>query len=179
MGHTSRIIILICALRPLCSNAHREETTQLALSQRHLQLLMHFGGGLLGLMAVRLLLLALNTVSPSLNGQVKIYSDCLGTLSQVAELLSYQIPSRCRHSDILKTILVNCGGLSFHCEDIHIETHQDNHTQWEGLTQAAQLNAACNARAKVMHHSQDVTNHPHSRRHSPLNQYACLLMAGR
>ncbi len=59
-----------------------------------------FGGELLGLMAVHLLLLKVNTVSPGLNGWVKIYSDCLGALGQVAELPPYQIPSRCQHSDI-------------------------------------------------------------------------------
>ncbi len=39
-----------------------------------------FWGELLGLMVVHLLLLAVNTVSPGLNGWVKIYSDCLGAL---------------------------------------------------------------------------------------------------
>ena len=72
-----------------------------------------FQGELLGLMAVHLLLLAVNTVSPGLTGQVRVYSDCLGALSRVAELPPYQVPSRCRHSDILKIILVNCGRLTF------------------------------------------------------------------
>jgi hypothetical protein len=57
---------------------------------------------LLGLMAVHLLLLAVNTISSGLNGQVKIYSDCLGALGRVAELPPYQIPSCCWHSDIFK-----------------------------------------------------------------------------
>jgi hypothetical protein len=82
-----------------------------------------FWGDLLGLMAVHQLLLAVNTLSPGLNGRVKMYSDCLGALGRVAELPPYQIPSRCWHSDILKTILVNCGGLSFHLEYIHLEAH--------------------------------------------------------
>jgi hypothetical protein len=72
-----------------------------------------FRGELLGLWAVHFLLLVVNTVSPGLTGRVRVYSDCLGALSQVAELPSYRVPSRCRHSDILKTILVNCGGLTF------------------------------------------------------------------
>jgi hypothetical protein len=46
-----------------------------------------FWGELLGLMAVHLLLLTLNTISPGLNGWVKIYSNCLGALGCVAELL--------------------------------------------------------------------------------------------
>jgi hypothetical protein len=39
-----------------------------------------FRGELLNLMAIHLLLLAVNTVSPGLPGRVKIYSDCLGAL---------------------------------------------------------------------------------------------------
>ncbi len=57
-------------------------------------------------------------------------------------------------------ILVNYGGLSFHQEYIHIKAHQDNGTRWEDLTQAAQLNTACNAGAKGMLCSQDITNLP-------------------
>jgi hypothetical protein len=40
-----------------------------------------FCGELLGLMAVHLLLLAMNTVSPGLTGLVRVYSDCLCALS--------------------------------------------------------------------------------------------------
>ena len=40
----------------------------------------------MGLMAIHLLLLAVNTVSPGLGSRVKIYSDCLGALSHVVEL---------------------------------------------------------------------------------------------
>ncbi len=39
---------------------------------------------LLGLMAMHLLLLAVNTVSPGLTGWVQVYSDCLGALSPVS-----------------------------------------------------------------------------------------------
>jgi hypothetical protein len=101
-------------------------------------------------MAVHLLLLAVNTVLPGLSGRVKIYSNCLGALGCVAELPPYRVPTQCRHSDILKIILVNCGGLSFHWEYGHVEAHQEDRTQWEDLSQVAQLNAACNAGAKVM-----------------------------
>ncbi len=109
-----------------------------------------YWGELLGLMAVHLLLLAVNTVSPGLSGCVKIYSDCLGALGRVAKLPPDRIPTQCRHSDILKTVLVNCGGLSFHQEYCHVEAHQDNCTRWEDLFRAAQLNAACDAGAKAM-----------------------------
>ena len=89
---------------------------------------------LLGLMAVHLLLLAADTVSPSLSGGATIYSDCLGALGCVAKLPPYRIPSQCRHLDILKTILVNCASLSFQQEYHHVAAHQDDHTWWEDLT---------------------------------------------
>ena len=65
-------------------------------------------GELLGLMAVQLLFLAVETVSPRLSGSATIYSDCIGAMGRIANLPPYRIPSRCRHSDILKTIMVNC-----------------------------------------------------------------------
>ncbi len=86
---------------------------------------------LLGLMAVHLLLLAVKTVSPSLRGCATIYSDCLAALGRVANLPPYRIPTRCRHLDILKTIMVNCASLSFRREYNHVAAHQDKHTQWE------------------------------------------------
>jgi hypothetical protein len=51
-----------------------------------------YWGELLGLMAVHLLLLAVNTMSPGLSGRVKIYSNCLGDLGRVAELPPYHVP---------------------------------------------------------------------------------------
>jgi len=41
-----------------------------------------------------------------------------------------------------------------------VAAHQDNHTRWEDLTQAAQLNLACDAGAKAILCFQDVTNLP-------------------
>jgi hypothetical protein len=87
-----------------------------------------YQGELLGLMAVHLLLLVVNTVSPGLSSWVKIYSDCLGALGRMAKLPPYHVPTQCQHSDILKTILVNCGGLSFHREYCHVKAHQDDCT---------------------------------------------------
>jgi hypothetical protein len=85
-------------------------------------------------MAVHLLLLAVDTVSPGLSRSAKIYSNCLGALGHVAKLPPYCIPSRCRYLDILKTIMVNCANLSFQREYHHVAAHQDNHTWWEDLT---------------------------------------------
>jgi hypothetical protein len=119
-----------------------------------------FQGELLGLMAVHLLLLSVNTVSPGITGLVQVYSDCLGALLLVAELSPCQIPSRCRHSHILKTILMNCGGLTFTRKYCHVEAHQDDKVKWEELSHAAQLNAACNAGTKAMIQKQDITDLP-------------------
>ncbi len=38
--------------------------------------------------------------------------------------------------------------------------HQDDHTWWENLTRVAQLNLACDAGAKEIIYSVDVTNPP-------------------
>ncbi len=119
-----------------------------------------YRGELLGLMAVHLLLLAVNTVLPGLSGSATIYSDCLGALGRMAKLPPYRIPSRCRHSDILKTIMVNCASLSFQREYHHVAAHQDDHTRWEDLIRVAQLNSACDAGAKAILCSQDVINLP-------------------
>jgi hypothetical protein len=72
-----------------------------------------YQGELFGLMAIHLLLLSMNKIYPTLKGSVEILSDCLGALNRVSYLPPYRIPSRCRHSDILKNILVNCRDLSF------------------------------------------------------------------
>jgi hypothetical protein len=119
-----------------------------------------FQGELLGLMAIHLLLLAVNTVSPELAGRVKIYSDCLGSLGRIADLPPYRIPTRCIHSNVLKTILVTRGGLSFHREYIYVKAYQDDLKQWEDLLREAQLNAACDAGAKAMLRLQDITDLP-------------------
>jgi hypothetical protein len=111
-------------------------------------------------MAVHLLLLAMNTVSPGLTGLVRVYSDCLGALSLIAELPPYRVPSCCRHSNILKTILVNCRGLTFNRKNYHVKAHQDDKMKWEQLSCEAQLNAACDAGAKAMIRRQDITDLP-------------------
>ena len=94
-----------------------------------------YHGELLGLMAVHLLFLAIETASPGLSGNVAIYSNCVGAMGRVAKLPPYHIPSQW-HSDILKTIMVNCASLSFHREYSHVLAHQDDHTRWEDLTRA-------------------------------------------
>jgi hypothetical protein len=70
-------------------------------------------GDLIGLVQVHLILLAVQCTAPALKGKTVIYSDCLGALGQVSLLPPGRIPKRCRHSDILKNILVNCGDFMF------------------------------------------------------------------
>ncbi len=72
-----------------------------------------YRGELLGLMATHLIILNVNKMNPKLSRSMEIVSDCLGALKRVTYLPPYRIPSRCCHSDIIKTILVHCHGLTF------------------------------------------------------------------
>jgi hypothetical protein len=72
-----------------------------------------YRGELLGLMAIHLILLSANKIHGALVGSAEVISNCLGALRRVTELPPYRIPSRCKHSDILKNILVICRALSF------------------------------------------------------------------
>jgi hypothetical protein len=108
-----------------------------------------YRGELLGLMAVHLILLSVNKIRPQLSGSVEIISDCLGALKRVSYLPPYWIPSRCRHSNILKTILVYCHGLTFTIYYLHVKAHQDDKDLFSKLSRKAQLNCICNHAAKV------------------------------
>jgi hypothetical protein len=108
-----------------------------------------YRGELLGLMAIHLILLSVNTISPQLLGSVEVMSDCLGALKRVTYLPPYQIPSRCRHFDILKTILVHCRGLTFTTYYSHVKAHQDDKDSFSKLSRNAQLNCICDQAAKV------------------------------
>ena len=93
-----------------------------------------YRGELLGIMTVHLILLGINTLHTGLGGGIRIYSDCKGALDKVHQLPPRRIPSQCKHSDILKTILVNCSSLTFSIEYEHIEAHQDDHTDFSRLS---------------------------------------------
>ncbi len=107
-----------------------------------------YQGELLGLMAIHLILLSVNKLNSQLSGSVEIVSDCLGALKRVTFLPSHRIPSQCRHSDILKTILVHCRGLSFRIYYLHIKAHQDDNASFDKLSRKAQLNCICDHAAK-------------------------------
>jgi len=70
-----------------------------------------YRGELLGLLAIHLILLSVNKVNPDLPGSVHIYSDCLGALDKVKNLPPHRIPSKCRHSDVLKNIMIHCSDI--------------------------------------------------------------------
>jgi hypothetical protein len=107
-----------------------------------------YRGNLLGLMAIHLIQLSINKIHRNLSGSVEIVFDCLGALNRVTYLPPYRIPSRCRHSDILKNILVHCRDLTFTTYYLHIKAHQDNNVSFNKLSQKAQLNCICDHAAK-------------------------------
>lgn len=103
----------------------------------------------MGLMAVHLILLAVNKFEPELDGMAKmIYSNCLGALKRVVELPPQPIPTHCYHSNVLKNILINWRSLSFSRCYSHVSTHQDNQVERASLSKEVQLNCACDAGAK-------------------------------
>ncbi len=108
-----------------------------------------YRGELLGPMAIHLKLLSIYTISPQLLGSVEVVSDCLSTLKKVTYLPLYRIPSRCHHTDILKTILVHCRGLTFTTYYSHVKAHQDDKDLFSKLSRKAQLNCICDHAAKV------------------------------
>ena len=55
--------------------------------------------------------------------------------------------------------------------------HQDDHIQWENLTRVAQLNSGCDAGAKAILRSQDVTNPP-LQKYFPLEPI-CMFVEGK
>jgi hypothetical protein len=108
-----------------------------------------YRGELLGLLAIHLILLSINKVHPQLSGSIEVVSDYLGALKRTAHLPLYRIPTRCRHSDILKTIPVHCHNLSLTLHYLHAKAHQDNNTVFAKLSRKSQLNCICNHAAKV------------------------------
>jgi hypothetical protein len=118
-------------------------------------------GELIGLMAIHLILLAINKVNPGLKGFVHIYSDCLGTLEKVKNLPPSRIPSSLAHSNVLKIILVNCSNLSFDQFYLHVLVHQDEKEDYQDLSRPSQLNVNMDFNAKQALLDLQPTNLPH------------------
>lgn len=107
-----------------------------------------YRGELLGLMQVHLIPLAVQWMAPDLSGNVVIYSDCLGALGRVSSLPLGRIPTRCKHSNILKSILVNCSDFTFEREFKHVKAHQDDGAHYDEQERPAQLNCAADKGVK-------------------------------
>ena len=65
------------------------------------------------LVAMHLILHSINKTAQDLTGSVHIYSDCLRALNKVQNLPPHRIPLKCRHSDVLKNIMIHCSSVSF------------------------------------------------------------------
>ncbi len=109
-----------------------------------------YRGELVDLMALHLLLLAVNETHPLLQGSVHIYSDCLGAPEKVKNLPPSRILANWAHSDILKNILVNCQKLSFDRLYSHVKAHQHNASNYASLLRPSQLNCTMDYHAKAV-----------------------------
>jgi hypothetical protein len=107
-----------------------------------------YQGELIGLLTIHLILLSINKTAPDLTGSIHIYSDCLGALDKVQNLPPHHIPSKCRHSDVLKNIMIHCSSQSFTHIFSHVSAHQDNREKIDDLLHPAQLNCAVDFGAK-------------------------------
>ena len=99
-------------------------------------------------MVIHLILLVVNRVGEGLTVKVATFSDCLGALKKVATLSANRILTNCRHSDILKNIMVNCSDLTFDRKYSHVKAHQDDGEAYSDLEHPAQLNCQMDAAAK-------------------------------
>ena len=103
-----------------------------------------YWGELLGLMAIHLILLSMNRIDPTLTGLAHIYLDCLGALNKIQHLPPHRIPSKCRHLDVFKNVLLHCSSLSFKRLFSHVSAYHDDCTKWENLSCVEKLNYAAN-----------------------------------
>merc|ERR1711923_520275 len=99
---------------------------------------------------MHLLLLATAKLQPRLGGRCRIFCDCLGALWKVAFIPRSSLPSGCRHSDVLKIVMVHCASFSFAMDYVHVRAHQDTRgrTPYRALLRPAQLNCQVDLRAK-------------------------------
>ncbi len=58
-----------------------------------------------------------------------------------------RIPTHCRHSEVLKNILVDCGDFTFQREFCHVKMHQDDSEDFHLLEWPVQLNCVVDASA--------------------------------
>jgi hypothetical protein len=133
-----------------------------------------YRGELLGLMAAHLVLRGVAELHPNLSGKVALYSDCEGALDKLANLPPQRLPAKCKHSDILKNILLNCKNLPFDIVSEHIPAHQDGTIAFHLLSRAAQLNCAVDSGAKNCLLNAAASGES-TRRRFPLEPIACFV----
>ena len=147
----SAAFVIICSKGRGRLSGSFAETSQAACAYR---------GELMGVMAIHLILLSVNKVNPNLQGLATVVCDCLGALNKVETLPPDRIPSRSKHSDILKNIMINCSNISFVIKYEHVEAHQDDHKNFEDLTFHSQLNCVADYKAQQRIRSTDPFDQP-------------------
>jgi hypothetical protein len=80
-------------------------------------------GELLGLMGICLILLIANEGWQVLQGHAALFFHYMCVLGRIANIPPHRIPCQCRHSDILKNILVNYSSLVFALNYKHVIAH--------------------------------------------------------
>ena len=123
-------------------------------------------------MAIHLVLVGVEKLSPGLNGAVLIYSNCVAAISKVEHLPPLHFPTRCQHSDILKNILIHCQAMTFNIEFKNIKAHQDDQMEFKNLSRPSQLNCAVHAKAKATLLREAMIN-ARSRQSHPLKPVVC------
>ena len=107
-----------------------------------------FRGELLGLMAIHLILRALQEVTGELTGKIRVYLDCKGALSKVRWLPPQQVAASSKHADILRIILQARVRVADICIFKYVQAHQDDAVGFYVLGRPAQLNCLMDANAK-------------------------------
>ena len=82
------------------------------------------------------------------------------SLDKVKNLPPHRIPSKCRHSDVLKNIMTHCSAMRFDCLFSHVPAHQDDREDFENLSRQSQLNSAADFGTKRVILSQNLFDLP-------------------
>jgi hypothetical protein len=99
-------------------------------------------------MAIHLILLSVNKITPDLTGSAHIFYNFPGALDKIQNLPPHRIPSKYRHLDVLKNVMLPCSLLSFMQLFSHLSAHQDDWTKFDNLLRKAQLNCTVDFGAK-------------------------------
>ena len=97
-----------------------------------------YRGELLGLLAIHLILLAVNKLSPTLSGSTQIYSDCLGRL---------KVSKTCLRTAFLLAVATRptVPDLRYAIFTWTHVSHQLDHLEWHELSRPEYLNEQCDS----------------------------------